>query len=68
MKITLKSNRIAKAIFKGMLKDFNIDKPGSTLKEYELKGKLDLHGKSKRLIQRHYLEEVDIIKSLQISL
>jgi hypothetical protein len=31
-KITLKSNRIAKAIFKVMLKDFNIDKPGSTLK------------------------------------
>ncbi|SEA96095.1 YceI-like domain-containing protein [Flavobacterium gillisiae] len=45
----LESNKYPKAIFKGMLKDFNIDKLGSTLKEYEMKGKLDLHGKSKEI-------------------
>ena len=45
----IESNIYPKATFKGKIEDFNWKKIGTSPKEYKLKGKLELHGKSKEI-------------------
>lgn len=43
----VESDSYPKATFKGKIDNFDISKVTSTLKEYTIKGKLEMHGKSK---------------------
>ena len=43
----VESDTYPKATFKGKIENFDISKIGATLKEYTIKGKLEMHGKSK---------------------
>lgn len=43
----VESDKYPKAVFKGKLENFDESKLSSTFKEYTLKGKLELHGKTK---------------------
>ena len=45
----IESNIYPKATFKGKIEDFNWKNIGTSPKEYKLKGKLELHGKSKEI-------------------
>ena len=45
----LESDKYPKATFKGTIQGFNINIIGSTPKEFNLKGVLELHGKSKEI-------------------
>lgn len=43
----IESSKFPKATFKGKIENFNISDLGNSTKEYTLKGKLELHGKTK---------------------
>jgi len=43
----MESSKFPKATFKGKIEGFDISKITATSKEYTIKGKLELHGKSK---------------------
>lgn len=43
----VESSKFPKATFKGKIEGFNISKISTTAKDYTIKGKLELHGKSK---------------------
>lgn len=43
----VESSKYPKATFKGKIEKFNISELGNSSKEYTLKGKLELHGKTK---------------------
>jgi hypothetical protein len=45
----IESNKYPKAIFKGQIKNFNLNSLDKTPKAFELTGKLELHGKSKEI-------------------
>ena len=45
----LESNRYPKAIFRGKILGFNINIIGTDSKEFRMKGKLEIHGKSKEI-------------------
>jgi hypothetical protein len=45
----IESNKYPKATFKGKIENFDASKLSSTAQEYTVKGKLELHGKSKDL-------------------
>jgi hypothetical protein len=43
----VESSKFPKATFKGKIEDFDISKISTSAKDYTIKGKLELHGKSK---------------------
>ena len=45
----MESTRYPKATFRGILKDFDLKEVTATPKEFSLKGKLEIHGKSKEI-------------------
>lgn len=45
----VESSKFPKATFKGKIENFDISKVTTTAKDYSIKGKLELHGKSKDL-------------------
>ncbi|TDP59432.1 YceI family protein [Flavobacterium dankookense] len=45
----VESDTYPKATFKGKIENFDISKIGVTLKEFTIKGKLEMHGKSKEI-------------------
>ena len=45
----VESDTYPKATFKGKIENFDISKIGATLKEFTIKGKLEVHGKSKEI-------------------
>jgi polyisoprenoid-binding protein YceI len=45
----LESTRYPKATFKGKIKDFNFSQLSTVTKEFDLKGELELHGKTKEI-------------------
>jgi len=45
----LESNHYPKAIFKGKIQGFNWNIIGTTPKEFQIKGKLEIHGKRKEI-------------------
>lgn len=45
----IESDRYPKASFKGVIQGFNLNIIGSAPKEFNLKGKLEIHGKSKKI-------------------
>ena len=45
----IESSKYPKATFKGKIENFDVSKLSSTAKEYVIKGKLELHGKTKDL-------------------
>jgi hypothetical protein len=45
----IESDTYPKATFKGKVEDLDISKIGSTFKEFTIKGKLEIHGKSKEI-------------------
>lgn len=55
----IESNTYPKATFKGKIEDFNWKNISSNPKEYKLKGKLELHGKSKDITTTVILRKVD---------
>jgi hypothetical protein len=55
----IESNRYPKATFKGVLENFDINKIGMSPKEFKLKGKLKLHGKSKIITQTAIVRTVN---------
>jgi hypothetical protein len=46
----MESNHYPKAHFKGKIEKFDLKDINSVAKEYQLKGKLEMHGKSKKII------------------
>jgi len=54
----LESNHHPKAIFKGKIQGFNINIIGSDSKEFLMKGKLEIHGKSKEISIPVFLKKV----------
>jgi hypothetical protein len=54
----LESDRYPKAIFKGKIQGFNINIIGTDFKEFVLKGKLEIHGKSKEIAIPVFLKKV----------
>ncbi|MFV8343117.1 YceI family protein [Flavobacterium sp. XS2P39] len=46
----MESNRFPKAIFKGIIEKFDLKNVNSTANEYLIKGKITIHGKSKKII------------------
>lgn len=46
----VESSKFPKATFKGKMENFDVSKVTATTKEYTLKGKLELHGKSKDIV------------------
>ena len=45
----MESTRYPKATFRGILKDFDLKEVTATPKDFSLKGKLEIHGKSKEI-------------------
>lgn len=43
----IESDKYPKATFKGKIENFDYSKVGATFKEYTIKGKLEMHGKTK---------------------
>lgn len=46
----MQSNRFPKAIFKGIIEKFDLKNVNATANEYLIKGKITIHGKSKKII------------------
>jgi hypothetical protein len=57
--IYLESKRYPKATFKGIIEGFNWDIIGTEPKKFTLKGKLSLHGKSRKITTIATLRKVD---------
>jgi len=45
----IESDRYPKAIFKGKIADFNYNTIGTELKEFKLRGRLEMHGRTKEI-------------------
>ena len=54
----MESDRYPKATFKGSLEDFNLNLLGTSPKEFKLKGKLELHGKTKEIVTTARLKKI----------
>jgi len=61
----LESDRYPKSVFKGKIEQFNLVDIGETEKEYAVKGKLYLHGKSKIIEMKAFIKKVP--EGIQIS-
>lgn len=61
----LESNRYPKAVFKGKIENFDLKSVDGSEKEYEVKGKLYLHGKSKIIDMKALIKRVP--EGIQIS-
>ncbi|MFV8327145.1 YceI family protein [Flavobacterium sp. ZS1P14] len=46
----MQSHRFPKAIFKGIIEKFNLKNIDSNANEYQIRGKITMHGKSKKII------------------
>ena len=55
----LESNRYPNATLKGKIQGFNWHIIGTTAKEFKMKGKLDIHGKSKEITTILYLKKIE---------
>jgi hypothetical protein len=55
----IESNRYPKAIFKGIIENFDISKISSSPKEFRIKGKLKMHGKTKTISAPAILRKID---------
>jgi len=55
----LESDDYPKATFKGIIEGFNINIIGTSHKEFILKGKLEIHGKSKEINTKVLLRKID---------
>jgi polyisoprenoid-binding protein YceI len=55
----LESNRYPNATFKGKIQGFNWHIIGTTSKEFKIKGKLQMHGKSKEINTTLYLRKIE---------
>lgn len=55
----VESDKFPKATFKGKIENFDISKLTTTAKDYTLKGKLELHGKSKNIVIIAKIKKVD---------
>lgn len=58
-KFYINSDRYPKATFKGIIEGFNWDIIGKDPKEFKMKGKLELHGKSKKIATSVTLRKID---------
>lgn len=67
----IESNTYPKATFKGKIEDFKWKHVGSSAKEYRLRGKLELHGKSKDItttaIIRKTADGLEIISDFNVN-
>ena len=54
----MESDRYPKAIFKGIIEKFDLKDIDSNTKEYEIKGKITIHGKSKALVVNGTIKKV----------
>lgn len=61
----MESDRYPKAIFKGKIADFNYNTIGTQLKEFKLRGRLEMHGHSKEITTTARLRKIK--NSLEIS-
>lgn len=55
----MESNDYPKATFNGIIQGFNINIIGTAPKEFKLKGKLEIHGKSKQIKTNALLRKID---------
>ena len=55
----IESDKYPKATFKGIIEGFNWNIIGTSPKEFKMKGKLELHGKSKEIATNVILRKVD---------
>lgn len=55
----IESDKYPKATFKGKVENFDISKIGMTFKEYTIKGKLEIHGKSKDISVTAKIKKTD---------
>ena len=56
----MESHRYPKAIFKGIIENFNLKSIDSSKKEYRIKGKITIHGKSKKIIITGTIKKTDL--------
>ncbi|WP_431242817.1 YceI family protein [Flavobacterium sp. P21] len=67
----IESHRYPKAVFKGKIEKFDLKNIDETEKEYDIKGKLYLHGKSKMIavkaLMKRVPEGIQIVSSFPIS-
>ena len=61
----MESDRYPKAIFKGKIADFNYNTIGTQLKEFKLRGRLEMHGHTKEITTIARLRKIK--NSLEIS-
>lgn len=54
----MESNRYPKAIFKGKIQKFDLKDITEVAKQYEIKGKLNLRGKSKEIVVNAFIKRV----------
>ncbi len=68
----LESNHYPKAIFKGIIQGFNMNIIGKVPKEFKIKGKLEIHGKTKEINSFIVLckenENIELVSSFTIDL
>jgi hypothetical protein len=68
----LESNNYPKAIFKGKIQGFNIHIIGKEPKEFKIKGKLEIHGKTKEInsiiVLRKESENIELVSNFTIDL
>ena len=55
----IESNRYPKAIFKGKIEKFDLKDINEVVKEYQIRGKLNIHGKSKTIVVFAKLKKAD---------
>ncbi|TDP00632.1 YceI family protein [Flavobacterium sp. 245] len=67
----IESHRYPKAVFKGKIEKFDLKNIDETEKEYDIKGKLYLHGKSKiisvKALMKRVPEGIQIVSTFPIS-
>lgn len=54
----MESARYPKAVFKGLIEKFDLKNVDSNAKEYEIKGKITIHGKSKAVVVSATIKKV----------
>jgi len=55
----IESDKYPKATFKGKIDDFDVSKLSATAKDYTIKGKMELHGKSKDVATTAKIRKTD---------
>lgn len=55
----MESHRYPKATFKGIIEKFDLNNINSTANQYKIRGKITMHGKSKRIIVIGTIKKVD---------